>query len=44
VRTEQYHRREGLEELDLCPWRTEAFRFFTDPGLDVEVRDVVGRI
>jgi hypothetical protein len=24
------------------PWQTEAFRFFSDPGLEARVRDVVG--
>ena len=26
----------------LQPWRTETFKFSTDPELDAKVRDVVG--
>ena len=29
-------------EHDLKPWRTETFKFSTDPQLEVRVRDVVG--
>ncbi len=29
-------------EHDLKPWRTETFKFSTDPELDAKVRDVVG--
>jgi transposase len=29
-------------EYDLQPWRTETFKFSTDPQLDAKVRDVVG--
>src|SRR6266566_3854752 len=29
-------------EYDLKPWRTETFKFSTDPKLDAKVRDVVG--
>ena len=30
-------------EHDLKPWRTETFKFSTDPQLEAKVRDVVGR-
>jgi transposase len=29
-------------EHDLKPWRTQTFKFFTDPQLEARVRDVVG--
>src|SRR4029453_14482679 len=29
-------------EYDLQPWRTETFKFSTDPQLEAKVRDVVG--
>jgi transposase len=29
-------------EYDLQPWRTETFKFSTDPELEAKVRDVVG--
>jgi transposase len=30
------------KEHDLKPWRTETFKFSTDPELEAKVRDVVG--
>ncbi|WUK72826.1 hypothetical protein OG876_00415 [Kribbella sp. NBC_00359] len=31
-----------LERWGLQPWRTESFKFSTDPELEAKVRDVVG--